>query len=147
MSLCEVNYLGIWSDGHNSVMPCPSVTKKLKFPSSFQAQVKWHRPIGSRYRSQAWKHFKLNETGMKVACDHCDAQLTHIGGTTATMLKHVKTQHPTKWIPGPSGDAPPTSSASTLKVTPAAKKFLYSSCLLQENYTVQVPINIAFARD
>ena len=52
-----------------------------------------YRPSGSRYRSKVWKHFRIDyEDNTKVTCDHCQAKLTYIGGTS-TMLKHLQMIH------------------------------------------------------
>ena len=65
------------------------------FCSKVPSASEGYRPTGPRYRSVVWKHFRITYNDItKVSCDYCDSKITYIGGSTATMLKHVRNIHP-----------------------------------------------------
>ena len=48
------------------------------------------------HRSEAWKHFHVNEDKTVTSCLHCHKLFTFCGGSTSTLLKHLRRHHPTE---------------------------------------------------
>ena len=49
--------------------------------------------IMKRRTSSVWSHFAQPDDERKLQCQHCDARLSYVGGTTV-MLNHLKLRHP-----------------------------------------------------
>ena len=52
----------------------------------------WTRPVGSRFCSEVWKYFKINEAKNKVMCSKCPSILAFNGSTSAPK-KHLESIH------------------------------------------------------
>ena len=52
--------------------------------------------VGARHRSEVWKHFRVNEDKTKTSCVHCHKVFAFCGGTTSTLMKHLRKHHPSE---------------------------------------------------
>ena len=55
-------------------------------------------PVGGRHRSEVWNHFHVNEERTKASCLHCHKLFAFCGGSTSTLLKHLRKKHPSELL-------------------------------------------------
>ena len=79
------------------VSPCSSALAVLATPVSSTSEN--GNATERQSRSEVWLHFVKApdyKTSRKAICTHCNTTFKATGGTTTSMIAHLKTKHPDK---------------------------------------------------